>query len=1181
MPSGKQYEMLFKLNAQQNSGFKAAFSQAQKEFARLGGQIQELQKVQGDISAYQRQEQAIQRTTQRLENLAKQQENLQRRMAEAKEAGQSTSDLEGEQLKLDESVRKANVSLENQQNRLNATANRLNAAGIGTENLAGKSQELSARIDSLSQRQKEAAQAAEEYGRSAKSAFELAGEALASAGLAAGMKQIGEAYLSTVQAAGEFAASMSNVQALSGASAREMAALTAQAKELGAATSFTAQESGKAMGYMGMAGWNAQQMLAGMPGVLNLAAASGEDLAAVSDIVTDSLTGFGMSAADTSRFVDVLAAASSKSNTNVSMLGESFKYVAPLAGTLGYTAEDTAVMLGMMANAGIKASQAGTTLRTAISNLVSPTKEQAAEMERLGISMTDSHGQMLPLLDLAEGLRDKFSGMSAAEQSAAASALFGKEAMSGMLAVINASEADFRSLTDSIYNSAGAAQRMADIKLDNLQGDITLLQSAWDGLGITIGEEFMPQMRGLVQAGTGVLGWVNGLVERNPALVKAILAGAGAVGTVTTAVLAFNAAKKAAQAIDLVSMFAGPVGPAMALAGGAFALIAGLTGISDAALAAWPNVDELTRSAQGLDEALRDAAGGYEQSQTELAATAGLADHYLDRLEALEGATHRTKEQQEEYHATLAMLAETVPELAGSIDLTTDSIEGGTAALRRQTKAWEENAKAQAWQEALKEIYAAQAQAELEHEQNLIKLQSAQADVRDIEEQRAALMREQQELAKEYGFTYEEAMNGQAAWAGHSTESIQELTEKHQALEQQIHSLDGALDKARGNVGIYNQAVEKSAPILSEAEQKAKDMADALAGLTGAAKETSEFVAALDRAAEEMIGQFTRSEVMYDVTAGALTGIGQMMEAYSAVYQASYDEAYQSISGQMGLFESMKVEVKTSVDDMIASLESQAAYMSEYSANLQKAAEMDLAPELIAQLSDGSVESAAYLQEIVNNGRDKIQELNNQFKKVQEGKDEFSRTVEEMQTGLQGTMDEAVSTVETAVRDMNLHSEAAASARATMQGYIEGVSGMREQVWNAYRGVAGGIIGALQVFSGAGLSGSRGYASGTDSAAPGLALVGEQGPELVVFQGGERVLSASETAALSRRAELSPMSVSGSGGGPVTVQVYFQISGSASPDTVEQLREYGYDIEEKIVRVIENLQEDKVRKDYR
>lgn len=501
MAGGKQYEMLFKLNAQANSGFRSTFTQAQAEFARLGSEIQTLNKTQADISAYQKQSAAIDSTRAKIENLTRQHELLSRQID--KTSG-STAGLEREKLKLEQRMASAQGTLERQESRLKSTEAALDEAGVSTKDLAGESARLASQIEELSKEQEQAARSAREYGDSAVDAFQAAGEALAAAGIVTGIKEVGAAYVGTVQAAGEFAGTMSNVEALSGATRQEISLLNAQAKELGATTKFTANESGEAMGYMGMAGWNARQMLSGMPGVLDLAAASGEDLAGVADIVTDSLTGFKLTAADTGRFVDVLATAASKSNTNVSMLGESFKYVAPLAGTLKYTAEDTAVVLGLMANSGIKASQAGTTLRTAITNLVSPTKEQAAEMERLGLSLTDTNGQMLPLLDMVGNLRGAFSGMSEAEQSAAASALFGKEAMSGMLAVINASEADYQSLAQSIENSAGAAGRMADIKLDNLAGDLTLLNSAADGLSLTIGEQFMPQARGLVQAGTSI-----------------------------------------------------------------------------------------------------------------------------------------------------------------------------------------------------------------------------------------------------------------------------------------------------------------------------------------------------------------------------------------------------------------------------------------------------------------------------------------------------------------------------------------------------------------------------------------------------------------------------------------------------------------------------------------------------
>ena len=699
--ANKQYEMLFKLNAQANSGFKGTFSQAQAEFARLGNEIQNLNRVQSDISAYQKQTAAIDSTKAKIANLTKQHELLSQQI---KNTTGDTTGLQIEQLKLDRSISSAQGALERQQGRLTATAKRLDEAGVSTAGLAGESAKLTAQIEELSKEQEQAAQTAQNYKNRAVDAFHAAGEALAAGGIVAGIQEIGAAYVGTVQAAGEFGAAMSNVEALSGANRQEMAALTAQAKELGATTKFTANESGEAMGYMGMAGWNAQQMLAGMPGALDLAAASGEDLAGVADIVTDSLTGFGLTAADTGQFVDVLAAASTKSNTNVSLLGESFKYVAPLCGTLGYSAEDAAVSLGLMANAGIKGSQAGTTLRTSITNLVSPTKEQAAEMKRLGISLTDASGEMLPMLDMVGNLRTAFSGMSEAEQSAAASTIFGKEAMSGMLAIINASEADYQSLTQSIYNSAGAAERMANIKLDNLAGDLTLLGSATDGLSLSIGEQFMPQARGLVQIGTGVISFINELIDQHPVLTKVVLGTAGVVGAVTAAVVALNAAKKVSAALNLASLFAGPVGPILAVGAAIGGITAGIIGLVEAANEGIPKVDDLTQAAQSAGEAMGTVAAGFDSSRVNIAATAGVAGMYIDRLDELGAKTSLTSAESTEYHNILQLLCETVPDLAGSIDLTTGSIQGGTDALRAQTEAWQKNAEAQTYQEACQNL---------------------------------------------------------------------------------------------------------------------------------------------------------------------------------------------------------------------------------------------------------------------------------------------------------------------------------------------------------------------------------------------------------------------------------------------------------------------------------------------
>lgn len=300
----------------------------------------------------------------------------------------------------------------------------------------------------------------------------------------------------------DFEAAMSKVSSISGATGNDLQSLTDKAKEMGATTKFSATESAEAFQYMAMAGWETKSMLDGIDGIMNLSAADGLDLATTSDIVTDALTAFGLSAKDSTHFADVLATTSSSANTNVSMLGESFKYVAPLAGSMNYSIEDVSLALGLMANASVKGSMAGTSLKTALSNLASPTKSMASEMSKLGISMTDSNGNALGLKDIIIQLREKFGKLSETEKAATASTLFGKEAMSGMLAIINASDTDFNKLTNSISNADGAAKKMADTLNDNLKGDITIAKSALEGFGITIYETFDTKLRGAVQLGT-------------------------------------------------------------------------------------------------------------------------------------------------------------------------------------------------------------------------------------------------------------------------------------------------------------------------------------------------------------------------------------------------------------------------------------------------------------------------------------------------------------------------------------------------------------------------------------------------------------------------------------------------------------------------------------------------------
>lgn len=316
------------------------------------------------------------------------------------------------------------------------------------------------------------------------------------------IKDFGKACIS---AGMDFDSQMSTVAAISGATGEEFEILRAKAQEMGATTAFSATESAQAMEYMAMAGWKTTDITNGLAGVMNLAAASGEDLATTSDIVTDAMTAFGMSADQSTYFADVLAQTATNANTNVGMMGETFKYVAPLAGAMGYNIEDMSAAIGLMANAGIKGSQSGTSLRNIITNLASPTDTVAGAMDDLGISLTDSDGKTKSFGETLSDLRISFADLNEVQKTQYASAIAGKEGMSGLLALINSSDEDFDKLTDSIKNCTGASEKMAEIRLDNLEGDVTLFKSALEGAQIAISDKLTPVLRNLVKKATDAI----------------------------------------------------------------------------------------------------------------------------------------------------------------------------------------------------------------------------------------------------------------------------------------------------------------------------------------------------------------------------------------------------------------------------------------------------------------------------------------------------------------------------------------------------------------------------------------------------------------------------------------------------------------------------------------------------
>lgn len=395
---------------------------------------------------------------------------------------------------------------------------------------------------------------------------------------------IAGAGAAVVTVASKFESAMSEVAAISGATGDDLQALTDKAQEMGATTKFSASESAAALKYMAMAGWDTEAMLNGINGVMQLAAASGEDLASTSDIVTDAMTAFGLSADQSTRFADVLAQTANRSNTSVALMGETFKYVAPVAGALGYSIEDTSVAIGLMANSGIKGSQAGTSLKNVLTNLAKPTDQVQSYMDKLNISMVDQAGNVKPLNQLLNEMRDSFAGLTEAEKAEYAAGIAGKEGMSGLLAIVNASQSDFDKLTEAINNSSGAAQDVADVMMDNLGGQLTILKSTLEGIAISFGNILLPAIKSVAEALQNFLNWLNGLTDGQKQLVVTIATVVAAIGpvllivgklitAVTSIINVVNLLKPAFAALNAV-MAANPIGiVVVAIAGLVAALV--------------------------------------------------------------------------------------------------------------------------------------------------------------------------------------------------------------------------------------------------------------------------------------------------------------------------------------------------------------------------------------------------------------------------------------------------------------------------------------------------------------------------------------------------------------------------------------------------------------------------------
>ena len=836
-------------------------------------------------------------------------------------------------------------------------------------------------------------------------ALEALSTQLAASGIKEGIEKIADALKACVTASADFEYAMSAVGAIANASTAEMDLLTAKAKEIGASTVFTAGEAAEALQYMALAGWSSAEMLQGVDGVISLAAASGENLGTVSDIVTDALTAFGLSAQDSGHFVDVLAQAAANSNTTVTMLGEAFKYAAPVAGALGYSVEDVAVAMGLMANNGIKGSMSGTALRNMFSALTGTIGLNAAAFGEVELTAQNTDGTMMGLSDTIAMLKTYFDQMTEAEKVNNAQQLVGQRAYAGLLAILNTTEEDYNSLTEAIQDCTGAAKTMADTKMDNLTGQVTLMKSAFDALKIAVGDDLNPALRELAKTGTDVLTWATEFVEAHKNLVPVIAAVVAGASTFLGIVTGVAAAVKIV--IPLFTVFnqvlaANPIGIVAVAAATLAAGIATLVATVDTGV---PSIKDLTEAARDMNRALEDSGEKLTDSLSATEATVSLADRYITKLEELEAAGLKSNEQQKEYHDTLVLLCDLVPELSRYIDLETDTIDGGTEALRKNTEEWKKNAEVQAYQERLTELYEKRITLLIDQEQTSLDTKVAEEELTAAMEKRSEAIERQNELLVE---AQEKADRWNEQWEDNAT-ALDFVSEEYKELDGVIAELDRQITDNRANVGNHNVALKEDAEAVAAVDAEIARMEESVEKLTKAQEENTGANEAHANAARD--------------NAAAVELIKEDLDALAQAYRDAYDAAYASIDGQMGLFGEFSATISedvNTVEGMMQRWAEQTAALSEYTENLKKAGDYGISDGLVQALSDGSAESAAYLQQIISEfeaagatvGEDMPEgaakfrdEFNAAFEGTQAAKDSFANTVASIQTDFEKTID--------------------------------------------------------------------------------------------------------------------------------------------------------------------------------
>jgi TP901 family phage tail tape measure protein len=1199
MAGRKEYEMLFQLNAQLGGSYSKTFKAAQQEIVSMQKEIQALSKTQADISAFQKQQAAVEATRKRLEMLRQQYDNIQREM---EETGNESADMKNKLLAKQLQIDKTSASLEKQTAKLNELSGALEEAGINTDDLSHSSEQLAGKIDTLKKKQGEAADKAMTFGDKAGQAFNQVHEAIVAAGIAVALKEIYEYFASCAQASMDFESAITGVAKTTDLTDEELAAMSDSIKALSTEIPATTEEIAAVAEAAGQLGIQKDALLdfTEIMTMLGTATNMTADEAATALARFANIT--GMATDNYGRLGSVIVDLGNNFATTESEIVAMGTRLASAGKLAGLTEPEIMALAAAMSSVGIEAEAGGTAMTqtlNAIEKAVAKGGDDLAEFARIA-GMSSEEFSSAWKNDAMSALTSFIGGLGKLDEQGESTVLVLEDLgltgirQSNMLKALGLAADQMTgavNTANTAWQQNTALTNEANKRYATAQSRLTMMQNAYNNLKVAIGDAYTPALSEAYGVGTKVLNSVTKFVQANPGVVAAITGLATALGAAAVAAAAFALkAKLAAAAAAFLATVTPGVNVIMGVAAAVGVLTAGIIALaSSAANDAVPSVKELTEAARGMREAMDEAKATYDDTVTSTMAAAGVADTYIGKLEELEAAGLNTDEQHRQYHNTLALLCQVVPELADYIDLETDTINGGTEALRANTEAWKQNAMQQAYQDQLTELYSQYSAVLIEAEENSIgltkaqySLEAAQQKLSDTYAQMDALWADAQKQADAYYDQY-----------GYYTDATAFLSQEYYDLQNSIYDTNNEIWAAEKSIKNYNKAMEEDADAVSDAEAEIALAEEAVKNLTASMNEGT-------GASEEAAAQVSEFQA-------AISGVQEKINALVESYNEAYSAAYESISGQYQLWDEAAKVVATSAGSINSALESQITYWQNYNANLQsltdRSADIEGLSDMIASFADGSSDSVNAIAGMAGATDEQLATMVANWKTLQQEQQNAAGSVADLKTDFTATMDELQTALAEDIEAMDLGDEAKASAQATIQGFIDGAVGMLPQVTAAYNRVAAAARAALSA-SGTGMAGSiPGYAVGTQSAAPGFALVGENGPELVYFNGGEQGMTAEETAAMRESMEiqaitfapqllealhaihgdgaLSAESGAGSGAGSVELQIVFQINGSASPETVEALREYGDEFAERVLEVMEEAGIDTARRAYK